>query len=175
MAIEDFLKGPEFIKNSNAEELLKKAIAAYSHYHSSLDPEETMLKHGIKEIKKNPSKPLINYIKKITLNYQKTPFKKQTNTEFIILHKDSPPSWKQVPEQNGYVLVDGIRDVKRVYERSPALATELDLKAKDIMAKLEKEYSTVAQQYENESDEMHSKEYWEEYLKANGCMSSHSQ
>jgi galactofuranosylgalactofuranosylrhamnosyl-N-acetylglucosaminyl-diphospho-decaprenol beta-1,5/1,6-galactofuranosyltransferase len=175
MAIEDFLKGPEFIKNSNAEELLKKAIATYSHYHSSLDPEETMLKYGIKEIKKNPSKPLINYIKKITLNYQKTPFKKQTNTEFIILHKDSPPSWKQVPEQNGYVLVDGIRDVKRVYERRPALAVELDLKARDVMTRFEKEYPTIAQQFEKNSHHMHSKEYWEEYLKANGCMSSHSQ
>ena len=167
LAMEDFLKGPDFLKNENANDVLKNVFATHKQYQTKLDPKEL---REVPNTERQPDKKHINYIKKISLNYQKGPFKKKTKRGFETVHGEFPPTWKHSPEQNGYILIDGIRNVKRAFERKPHLVVELDNRAKILMDRFTKEYPTVAQQFEDNADNMHSKEYWEAYFKSNGCM-----
>lgn len=167
LAIEDFLKGPDFLKKEKSSNILLKVLETYKKYNSKLDPEEIKLIGSTKGL---PDNKRNNYMKKITLNYQITPLKKQTTEGFEIFYGDQLPLWKQAPLTNGYLVHDKTRNVKRVFERRENLAKELNQQASTMISKIIDNYDNIAQQYENKCDELHSKEYWEDYLTNNNCM-----
>ena len=167
LAIEDFLKGPEYIQNTKASDILQNVLATYKKYNSKLNPECVK---QMEPTKRQADTKINNYLKKISLNYQQGILKKKGSDSFEIIHGEYPPSWKHVPEKNGYILHDTGRNVKRIFERNQEHAENLDIERENVFKQFSEQFNQVAEKFLAYEDTLHSKEYWEEYFKTNECL-----
>jgi galactofuranosylgalactofuranosylrhamnosyl-N-acetylglucosaminyl-diphospho-decaprenol beta-1,5/1,6-galactofuranosyltransferase len=169
LATEDFMAGPKLLRDEKAENLLKKVVSTYNEYKSDKDPDHVPI---IPNTARQPDKKIINYIKKVSLNYQRGILKKQTIQGFEVIHGEFPPLWKHTPEKNGYLLVDTSRNVKRIYERNDELAIKLHHQSIKRFERLEKIFDKVVLEYQENQDDMHDVKYWKMYFEANDCILS---
>ena len=161
-AVEDYLKGPEFLKTLNGEQCMKEKRAQDNKLH----PVTEELRSKVDYDHLYQYKPLGKFRKFVydySCNGQRMPRFVAKNKPGIIPYGWGYYQEKQYLTKRNYAI-DAVNDLYVLYERSDRQFRELKTRFKTVMERYRKENETVVQAYKDAERELQGETFWKTYL-----------
>lgn len=166
-AVEDFLKGPEFIKELDGESVMKKKKAS----DNQLTPITTEIRQQINLEELYSHKPFHSSVEKFIYDYT---FNGQARIPDFLTKKRRgviPYGWGYFPEKlqgcNEVIAVDLNREHYVIYKKSRHKFKELRLRYRNIIQKYETQKDELYARYQAAFCEMVSESYWKQRFNEN--------
>ncbi|GEM_PF-4662627 len=156
IAVEDFLKGPDILKDPGA--CFSKVRDAYAK-HACEFPDH------LRDAKTDPPRKchwLIRDLKWLTLNFQ-IGWKPESKRVFIAA--DSHINPKHIPHNADFAIVHHFWGNYQFFKRKPESCRQLLQRLKGLLKEFREEYESVKDQWMAQRDTLRSTDYWDNYLK----------
>ena len=164
-ALEDFLKGPEFIESLDGEKCMKEKSAKDNKLIPMTDKVRRYVDYG-RLYEFVPMDKWKKFIYDHTCNGQKRILYSDFTKVGVI-----PYGWGNYPAKQSFASViyaiDPIKDAYVEYRRSIKDFKRLSKRFKTLKARYLSEYETISKKYKAKEKTFESEEFWKKYLKMN--------
>jgi galactofuranosylgalactofuranosylrhamnosyl-N-acetylglucosaminyl-diphospho-decaprenol beta-1,5/1,6-galactofuranosyltransferase len=156
LAIEDFLKGPEIIKN-DPQATLQKVRKVHAQY--AVKPPKNLAKMNHSRL--HSCSKFSRYLKRITYNYQYGIVFRANHNHVV----DQPDShWKYVPKTANFVYVNHFWRTYQYFEKNPEACRPLIARKKKTLSRLVSEFDECSKKWKQARKDLSSVEFWNTYI-----------
>lgn len=160
MAIEDFLEGPNIVKQ-DPQIVFKKVAAAYNQYKANPPAGfESLTCSSAKEVSK-----LSRYVKRLTCNYQ---YGICIKPKGCFVANDAHTHWKYIPQNANFAVVNHFWGTYQYFEKRPKLCKTLIKRKKSLIKRFLDEHDQVTGSWRSQREELSSVDFWKEYVAPDG-------
>ena len=156
LAIEDFLEGPDILKQ-DPQIVLKKVRDAYDQYQTTPPKKyETLPSSPIKKASK-----IGRYLKKLTYNYQ---YGIRIKPKNLFVADDAHIHWQSIPNDASFASVNNFWRVYQYFEKQPSVCKTLIKRKKRTINRFLNRYDEVIKIWKSSKEELSSVEFWTKYV-----------
>ena len=156
MAIEDFLEGPNIVKQ-DPQIVFKKVAAAYNQYKANPPAGfDSLTCSSAKKVSK-----LSRYVKRLTCNYQ---YGICIKPKGCFVANDAHTHWKHIPHNANFAVVNHFWGTYQYFEKRPNVCKTLIKRKKSLIKRFLGEHDQVTESWRSQREELSSVDFWKEYV-----------